>query len=135
MNGTDSPKYRYAMSVKLTQIKGSTLIATLFPHAEDMLMNSRDFDLFDDAVNSTTKLVTDVKDSLNLAVASEQFGIMSELNPKLSGKETISKEWATNELAKVWIIDQVEQLKNPTALKAVGLAQLVEVPGSTVLLS
>ncbi len=135
MMSIEPPMYRYAMNVKLNQIQGQTLVSSVFPSVEDVAFNSRDFEKFEEAVESTNALVAELTKSLNVAVKLDQYVSMSELNPKLTGKETLSKDWALNEMAKVWIIDQIAQKTKPGPIRAVGLAQLMEVQGESVLVN
>lgn len=127
-------KYRYAMNLKLSQV-GRTPAAALFPHVEDMVLNSRHFEVMDDAVKSANELVHELTLTLNNSVQQDQYKMISEINPKHSGKETISKDWGSQEIAKLWIIDHIRQQKNPGPIFAVALAQLLEVPSEPVQLN
>ena len=124
-------KYRYAMNVKLSQV-GATPAALLFPHVEDMVMNSKHFVEFDAAVLSVNELVSELTNTLNTSVKLDKYKVISEINPKFSGKETISKDWAPQEVAKLWIIDKIKQEVNSQQILAVALAQLIEVPSEPV---
>ena len=135
MSYTEPTKYRYAMNVKLNQVAGATLVSEVFPSVEDVAFSSRDFDKFEEAVDSTNTIVAEVSKALNRAVRVEQYGVISELNPKITGKETISKDWGANEMAKVWIVDQIAQKATPGPIRAVGLAQLLEINGEPVLVN
>lgn len=77
-------------------------------------------------VASLNELATEVVVGINVLLNEERYGIVSELNPEKSGIDTISKEWASNEIAKVWIIDKIENTQNTTKINAVGLAQILE---------
>ena len=120
-------KYRYSMNVKLAHIGGPTAVSSLFPNVEDLVMSSKIFDDLQQAVTSANDLNTQIMFSLNAAVNEERYGIMSEINPKHSNKETLSKEWGDTEIAKIWIIDRILQQEKPGPIKAVGLAQVLEV--------
>lgn len=125
-------KYRYAMNLKMSQI-GETPANVLFPHVEDLVINSKHFDEFDHAVKSANELVGELTGTLNTSVKLEKYKMISEINPKFTGKETISKDWGSNEVAKLWIVDKIRQETTPGPILAVALAQLLEVPGEPVL--
>lgn len=128
-------KYRYIMNLKLNQIKGNTLISSVFPMVEDLMLSSKMFDEFEPVLNSLNTLNTEVTHSLNKAVQEERYGILSEINPARSGQETISKDWGPNEVAKVWIIDKIAQKEKPGPIKAVALAQILEAHDEPVVLN
>lgn len=132
---TEPSSYIYAVNVKLSQISANTVVSAMFPNIEDLLLNSKSFDKFEDAVDSSNKLIAELVASLNATVKVEQFASLSEINPKLSGTETISKDWAPEEMAKLWIIDQLARKEKTDPIRAVGLAQLLEVPGNPVRLN
>lgn len=134
MTLTTPVRYRYAMNIKLSQV-GVTPATTLFPNVEDMVLSSRHFDEFDKAVESANELVAEITSTLNTSVSLEKYKMISEINPKFTGKETISKDWANNEVAKLWIVDKIRQEKQPGPILAVALAQLLEVPGEQVSLN
>lgn len=134
MTTTTPVKYRYAMNIKLSQV-GVTPANALFPNVEDMVLSSRHFDEFNVAVESANELVAEITTTLNTSVAIEKYKMISEINPKFSGKETISKDWGNNEVAKLWIVDKIRQEKQPGPILAVALAQLLEVPGEPVSLN
>jgi hypothetical protein len=125
-------KYRYAMSMKLSQL-GATPANFLFPHIEDLVISSKHFEEFDDAVKSVNALVDELTGVLNTSMKFEKYKMISEINPKFSSKETISKDWGNTEVAKLWIVDKIRQETTPGPILAVALAQLLEVPGEAVL--
>jgi hypothetical protein len=126
-------QYRYSMNVKLNAVKGRTLVNSVFPNVEDLMLTSKDFENLDQAVQSANLLNTEIVLSLNEAVREERYGILSEINPKHSNQETISKDWGPNEIAKIWIVDKIAQKENPGPIKAVALAQVVETHTESVL--
>jgi hypothetical protein len=131
MTHTTPTKYRYAMNLKMSQI-GSTPANVLFPHVEDLVLSSKHFEEFDHAVKSANELVGELTSTLNTSVKREKYKMISEINPKFTGKETISKDWENNEVAKLWIVDKIRQETMPGPILAVALAQLLEVPGEAV---
>lgn len=126
MSSIEPIKYKYNMNVKLNQVPGRTLVASVFPHAEDLMISSKNFEDFESAVASVGKLTEEIVLSLNTAIDHERYGVLSEVNPARSGQETLSKEWGAHEIAKVWVIDKIRQAESPGPIKAIGLAQVVE---------
>jgi hypothetical protein len=98
-----------------------------------MIISSKHFEDFDLAVQSVNALVAELTATLNTSAEELKYKMISEINPKFSGKETISKDWGNNEVAKLWIIDDLRVQKTP--MFAVALAQLLEVQGDPVLLN
>lgn len=119
--------YQYVMNAKLSQI-GNTPMISLFPNVEDIIMSSKSFDEFDDAVNSANAFCMEFTKTANTAVKAERYSIISEINPKSTGQETISKTWAVNELAKIWVVDKIRREQNPGPIHAVSLTQIIEIP-------
>ena len=134
MNLATPVNYRYAMNLKLSQVLGEAPIASLFPSIEDIVFSSREFKEFDEAVNSANLFVSEMTRTVNGMAKVEKYKMISEVNPKFTGKETISKDWASNEVAKLWIIDAIRQEQFPGPMLAVGLTQILEVPQECVLL-
>jgi hypothetical protein len=120
-------KFSYTMNVKLNYVNGKTLVNCVFPHVEDLVLSSKRFDTLENAIKSATDLNSEVVQSLNAAVREDRFGLFSEVNPKHSNEKALSVEWASNEIAKIWIIDKIQHKANPGPIKAVGLAQIIEV--------
>ena len=128
-------KYRYSMDLKLSHVYGHTAVSSVFKHAEDLIVASKTFDAFDIAVNSLNQFTTEMVVNINVGLMEDRYGIISEVNPARTGQETISKEWSANEIAKVWIVDKILQAEQPTPIKAIGLAQILEVPSDPVILN
>lgn len=119
--------YQYVMNAKLSKI-GNTPATSLFPNVEDIIMSSKTFEEFDDTVNSANAFCTEFTLTANKAAGVERYGMVSEINPKNSGQETISKQWAMNELAKIWVVDKLRQAEKPGPVNAVSLTQIIELP-------
>jgi predicted choloylglycine hydrolase len=124
-------RYRYATNLKLSSI-GRTPVSSVFPNIEDIVMSSREFTDFNEAVTSANEFVAELTVSMNTATAADKYKMISEINPRFTGKETISKDWADLEVAKLWIIDAVRQASHPGPMLAVALTQLLEVPETPV---
>lgn len=125
---TSHVKYRYSMSLKIGHLVGRTPIQSVFPNPEDIIISSKHFDEFEQAVTSANALVTEMALNVNASINEERYGLISEVNPSRSGQETISKDWGDAELVKLWVIDKIHREENPGPIKAVGLAQILEVP-------
>lgn len=127
-------KYKYAANVKLSQIPGASPAHAVFPNIEDMVMSSRHFDDFQEAVDSANGFVAELTSVIN-GPNQEKFKMLSEINPRFTGKETISKDWGPNELAKLWIVDSARQEKGGGPILAIALTQLLEIQDEHVLLN
>ena len=137
MTTTSPTLYKYAMNIKLSSVEPSPM-NLVFPHIEDMVLSSRKFDKLEEAVDSANRLVGEITGTLNLAVSGEKYKMVAEINPRFTGKETISKDWGANEVAKLWIYDKIlhEAKKGTTGnILAIALTQLLEIPGDSVLLN
>jgi hypothetical protein len=132
MNFATPVNYRYAMNLKLNQVHGTAPTQPFFPSIEDIVFSSREFREFDEAVQSANMFVAEVTRTANDMAKLEKYKMISEINPKFTGKETISKNWDSNEVAKLWIIDAARQEKYPGQMLAVGLTQILEVPQELV---
>lgn len=132
---TEPTKYQYQLNIKLNHIYHETPANKLFPNIEDLMISSKVFDDFEDAVTSVNELIAECVYTLNTAVKTEQFSTMSEINPAYSDEDTLSTDWEPAEMSKLWIIDKAAQKLNPENIRAVGLAQLMEVQGAPVMLS
>lgn len=128
---TQPTLFRHTTNVKLSQIS-KTLVNCVFPNVEDLIASSKSFDILEGAIKSATDLVTEITTSLNMSIGEDRYGIVSELNPSHSKQETISKDWAENEIAKIWVIDKIHRNQNPGPIKAVGLTQILEFKGDPV---
>lgn len=130
---TTPSTFMYGMNIKMNLIPHTTLGA-LFPSIEDFVVQSRSFDTADVAVASASGIMADVINQIN-EVSETQYKQFMELNPKLSGKETISKEWGAHEVAKLWMIPASTDLESNATISPPGLAQIVEVQAAPVLTS
>ena len=126
--------FKFAVNVKMSQVPTKTGISTMFPHVEDLIISSRKYDKFEDAISGANKLISGMTAALNAAVEKPQFKMVSEINPRFSGKTTLSQEWGLNEIAKLWIVDE-ERTKEKKGMRAVALTQLLEVHGDPVSLN
>jgi len=128
-------KYMFSANIKLSQVPGNTLLSHVFPSIEDFLVSSKKYDDPKDAVLSANRFNKEICVSLNHAVGADRYDCFVEYNPAQTNEDTISTDWGVNELVKVWIIDKIEQKRNPRPLKAVGLCQVLEIYGSSTTLN
>ena len=135
MSFTSPLSYSYGLNVKLKYIETNTAIDDLFPSVEDLIVQSKQFDTFEAAVSSAKGLVIDITAHLNDAFEKPMYKNITELNPKISGLATVSKEWAKHEIAKLWIIPESANIEGGTAIAALGLAQIVAVEAAPVMVS
>lgn len=132
---TEPVKYRFAVNVKFSAAtEMPPPVKQLFPKLDDLMLSSITFENLEEAVNSCNIVVGDIVLALNTAAKAIAYKAVSELNPDRTGQPTLSKEWADNEIAKVWIMSaDAEPAKQ--RVSALGLAQLMEIPGAKVLTS
>jgi hypothetical protein len=110
--------------MKLTKTRPEHL-KLLFPNVDDLVISSRAFKEFEEAVTSMNNIMTELTETMNKELGEEKFGLISEINPAQTGKNTISKQWAENEIAKLWIVDRKKRETDPNMI-ATGMAQLLE---------
>lgn len=126
--------YMYGLNLKFKYIPKGTGVSDIFPNVEDFVLQSKRFETFEAAVSSAKGLVTDVMEHINeIAPENAKYKQITELNPVHGGQPTISKEWARNEIAKLWIIPAEADLTGTTPVVAIGMAQVVEVESDPVL--
>jgi hypothetical protein len=125
------------MNVKLSYVPAQTLIYNIFPSAEDLMFSSKSFDDFELAVESSNRIANQLKNVLNEAVSSDRYRIMSEVNPSRSSSEDLksTSNWLENEIAKIWVIDDMAEINPSGAIHAIALSQLLEIPVVNVTLN
>jgi hypothetical protein len=119
--------------MRLTAAK--TPLDSMFPNIEDLVIKSRKFDMFEDAIGSANKFVSELARTLNVSANQDLYVVASEINPRVSNKKTVSTDWAANEIVKFWIYDKVKQQETPEFVHAISLTQLIEVPIDPVFLT
>lgn len=126
---TEPIRYAYALNVKLSLLSGQVDLHALFPSVDDVVLTSREFDQLEDALRSANQLTGSITSHLSLPT--RPLMVVSEVNPRFSQKETLSTDWAPNEVVKLWVVDKRSYEERAT-LNAVGLTQLMEVAGPAV---
>lgn len=99
-------------------------LSDIFPHADDVVIKSVEFDDMLSAVTSCTTVLSDVVAAVNHAANEDKFRLVSEVNPNISGLSTISKEWAPDEIAKLWVIKTSVDMNSAKMINAYGKAQV-----------
>lgn len=99
-------------------------LADIFPHADDVVIKSVEFDDMLSAVTSCTTMLSDVIAAVNHTANEDKFRLVSEVNPNISGLSTISKEWAPDEIAKLWVIKTSIDMSTVKTINAYGKAQV-----------
>jgi hypothetical protein len=131
---TTPSTFMYGMNVKMKLVPRTTALDDLFPNIEDFIVQSKPFDTADEAVASAKGIMNDLTEQIN-SVSDTKYKHFLEINPKIGGVETISKEWGVHDIAKLWIVPETANLQSNEAITALGVAQIVEVQSAPVLTS
>lgn len=113
--------FAYNATIKLTELPASKA-SSAFPGITDLAVNSRHFSTYLECVTSVSNLMKDVVDDANVRQAEVELTLTTEVNPEHSGIEVRSKDWATDELARIWIFDKKDEGKN--SIRALGQARI-----------
>lgn len=136
MTQVEPIQYKYSFNMKVSALGVETPLSTAVPSIEDLVVSSRKFDKFEEAIASANKFVLDTTVSLNGGdEVDPKFKMISEINPRFTGKQTISQEWGHHEIVKLWIVDNAKTKARKDGMQAVGLAQVLEIPGEPVSLN
>lgn len=65
-------------------------------------------------------LINESQDEFN------QYKMVVEINPEISGDESYSTDWQENQLSKLWIIPDSADFDTDQSIEAVSFANLVE---------
>lgn len=114
--------FAYHATLKLKELP-TCKAQDAFPGVTDLAVNSRLFNDYTECVSSVKELMDDVmKDVNSKTKRGHKYTVSSEVNPTHSGVETRSKDWAPNEVARLWIFEK-KQLKQQN-IYAVGQASI-----------
>lgn len=91
------------------------------PGVESMSLASRDFSSYDECVISCKNLMDDMLARLN--TGTKAYRLASEINPVFSGQATLSKDWSSGEISRLWIFEKGAEV-GPAAIEAVGQARI-----------
>ena len=124
-------KYRYIINLKL--IAGSTLrlLQDEYPGATDISLASRDFTDYNTCTTSCKRMMDDVVEKLNNANMHAKYVLSVEVNPIHTGQDTMSKNWKTDELARLWAFD--EKMRGAQTIAAVCQARIFKTDDSSQL--
>jgi hypothetical protein len=112
-------EFFYTLTLKLHEMKG-TRTSQSFPSVNDLTANSRAFNDYIECVSSVKYLIEGV------LRGQTNFTINTEVNPAHTGIETRSKDWASNEFARLWLVPSSEVGKQ--SIRAVGQARIFGQP-------
>ncbi len=122
--------FSYTASVKFLSNGGKlTAIANTYPGVTDLSLASREFIDYNECITSCKRLMTDLKDQINLASDPVVFRVSSEINPVLGGAPTLSKDWDAHEVARLWIFD--EKMEGTGRIHAIGQARIFQTAQTT----
>jgi hypothetical protein len=98
--------FSYCATIKLSELP--TCASKLaFPTVSDISLNSRAFGSYTECISSARRLMDDIAADIN-AHSSLQFMVSSEANPLHTGVETRSRDWAEDELSRLWLFSKIE---------------------------
>ena len=115
--------FSYTASVKLTN--GPVSLAGPYAGVTDLNVSSREFLDYNECITSCSQLMDDVKTKINLSTQKMVFKVSSEINPIFSGEPTLSKDWDTHEVARLWIFD--EKMEITGKIQAIGQARIFQI--------
>lgn len=117
--------YTFSMNIKLSMLGVvPASLADNFPNAEDLVIGSKEFETMMETVSICKDALVEVVLAVNHAQDREKFKILNELNPTVSGTPTISKDWADNEIAKMWMVESGVDTSKTKKIHAFALAQV-----------
>ncbi len=104
---TETPLGSFSFGTTIKVRSGSMKIDILgdeLPGVSTVTLVSRDFSSYDECIASCKKLMDDTLARFNGTKTTYKIG--SEVNPLFSGQPTLSKDWATGEVSRLWIYDK-----------------------------
>lgn len=116
-------QFIYQAVIKLQSAESEfSRIPSHLPGANTISLESKPFQTYDDCVTSCVSLMKAMSDKANAGLDSPIFKVSSEVNPLLSGKETLSKDWGPGELSRVWLYDK--SMETEGKIVAIGQAKI-----------
>ena len=110
----------YNFVTTISSSKTTRLDGQLFPSMREISITSRDFDSYAECTRSSRGMLEDL---LRLMDAScETFKIGAEVNPIISGTQTLSKDWAEDEVSRFWLYDK--SMEGTGAIVAVSCSKI-----------
>lgn len=118
--------YQYAISVNFSILKTPIKIKDI-EFSDSIILSSRRFKNLQNAAHSCEdvmvawmNLINESQDEFN------QYKMVVEINPEISGDESYSTDWQENQLSKLWIIPDSADFDTDQSIEAVSFANLVE---------
>lgn len=96
--------FQYNTVVRVISAPTADLV-DLFPNAQEVSLTSRVFIDYAECVTSAKKLLDEYVTTVNNS-SSVKMKVGVEMNPAISGKQTISKDWGEVEVARFWVYDK-----------------------------
>lgn len=115
--------FNYKVIIKKEQ-QISFKIDGLFKNLTDICFASKPFSSYTECLNSCKKISEDITKNINEGDP-RTFKVGSEVNPSISGKETLSDVWAENEVTRFWIFDKMME---GSKIEAVARASIFAIP-------
>lgn len=103
------------------------MMQDLYPGVTSIACSSRTFETYDECISSCKQLMDDLLKRANKA--GDVFKVGSEVNPIHSGQMTLSKDWATGEVSRLWIYDK--KMEKSGQIHAIGQARIFAQSGSS----
>jgi hypothetical protein len=100
-------------------VKGDTIHEKL-PGVESLSLASRDFTSYDECVISCKNVMDDMLARLN--ARGQSYKMASEINPAFTGQPTLSKDWSSGEISRLWIFEK--SAEKAVSIEAVGQARI-----------
>lgn len=118
--------FRYNSVLKIEQdIEIEAL--ELFPSMNEISFQSRVFLQYAECVKSCKGLMEDMARGVNTAIEGPKFKVGAEVNPEHTGNQTLSKDWAIDEVARFWVYDKAME-GNGKAINAICKASIFAIP-------
>lgn len=100
-----SSEFNYTVVLKKEQ--GITSEAfEQFPSMSEISFKSRSFNTYAECVKSCKTLMENVAAGITEAMGDQTFKVGAEVNPLVSGTQTISTDWNESEVARFWIYNK-----------------------------
>ena len=122
--------FRYEAELRIALGPDKQPFKDTYPGVTTVTLVSREFSDFNDCVTSGKALLDGFRDRMHDALPDTKIG--SETNPDFSGQPALSKDWGTNEVARIWLIDHTVTGANLTAYGKVCIFGAPRSEGSTV---
>lgn len=103
------------------------MLQEVYPGVTSMAVSSRTFETYDECISSCKRLMDDMLKRAN--EKGDMFKMGSEVNPIHSGQMTLSKDWSSGEVSRLWIYDK--KMEQSGQIHAVGQARIFAQTGTS----